>query len=367
MTMPAGLKRLFGILSLALGIWALAACSEPKVLATPETPQPTVEAATELIVYNWDTYIDPSILSDFEAEFGVTVSYTTYANNEDMLASVIANPGKYDIVIPTDYMVAQMRREGRLAALNKANIPNIKNIDPDFLSPSFDPGNRYCLPYQWGTMGIGYDPALTGREITGWADFFDPAFRGKVSLLEDGRLSLGITLLYLGYSPNTTDPSEIAAAKNFLVDHNDHIYAYAPDTGQDLLVNGEVTMAFEWNGDIFQIQEENPNFQYVIPREGSLFWMDGMCILADAPHKELAEKFINYLLEPEVGARLSNYVRYATPNLASMPLINESDRNNLAIYPSAEVRSRLFSIADVGAETAAIYDQAMQDVLASQP
>lgn len=357
--------------SIALGTCALvivglllAACAPTPT--TEPTAEPTEAPADNVLnIYNWDTYIDPAVLTDFEQQFGVTINYEIYANNEEMLETIQSGPVDYDIVVPTDYMVAIMRREGLLAALDHDNIPNFSNVDPAFVNPIYDPGNRYCVPYQWGTMGIGYNIAATGREIEGWADFFDPAFAGRIAMLGDSRLTMGVVLLYLGYSPNTTSRAEINAARDFLIAHADDIVAYAPDTGQDMLVAGEVDLAFEWSGDIFQAMEEDPDIRYVIPQEGSLIWADNLCILSTAPHKALAEAFINYILRPEVGAAISNYIRFSSPNQAALPLINAADRNDPALYPPDDVRERLFFLADIGTEATALYDEAWEEVLAA--
>ena len=334
--------------------------------ATP-TPLPTpVLADQALNIYNWDTYIDPAVLTGFEQEYGVKIRYDLYENNEAMLSTVQAGTTDYDIVVPSDYMVEIMRAAGLLAPLDKNNIPSFGNLDSTFLTPAYDPGNRYCVAYQWGTLGIGYNVKATGREITSWQDLFDPAFAGRVSLLEDARETLGIVLLHLGYSPNTSSPAEIAQARDFLIERADQILAYAPDTGQDLLAEGEVDLAFEYSGDVLQVMAENPDLRYVIPREGSFIWTDNMCILATAPHKEMAEKFINYVLQPEVGAAISNYTHFSSPNRAALPLVNEADRQNSALYPSDELRQRLFYLTDVGTEVTKVYEDAWAEVLAAQ-
>lgn len=333
------------------------------------TPAPTpTEAAAEqaLNIYNWDTYIDPAVLTDFEQEFGVKIRYDLFENNESMLEAVQDGTTDYDIVVPTDYMVEIMHKADLLAPLDKDNIPNFGNLDPSFVSPAYDPGNRYCVPYQWGTMGIGYNIRATQRELTSWKDLFDPAFAGRVSLLADARLTMGVVLLYLGYSPNTTSATEIAEARDFIIEHADQIAEFAPDTGQDLLAEGTVDVAFEWSGDIFQVMEDNADLRYVIPEEGALLWTDNLCILATAPHKEIAEKFINYVLEPTVGAAISNYIRFGSPNQAALPLLNAEDRNNPAIYPSDQVRQRLFLLADVGPVGTRVYEEAWAEVLAAK-
>ncbi|HMR65481.1 MAG TPA: spermidine/putrescine ABC transporter substrate-binding protein [Anaerolineae bacterium] len=371
-------KRLFSIITIALVGLLLAACglAQPVPVAPAEAPvsepvetvEPEQAAGQEeqiLNIYNWDTYIDPIIVSNFEEKFKVKINYETYGSNEEMLAVIQANPGQYDLIVPTDYMVAQMRREDLLLPLTKANVPNLDNIDPLFLSPAFDPGNRYCVPYQWGTQGIGYNLKATGREIQGLADLFDPAFAGRVALLDDSRASLGAILLYLGYSPNTTNHVEIAEAADFLKNQKDQIAAYLPDTGQDALAAGQVDLTLEYSGDMFQVMADHPDLRYVIPAEGSIIWTDNMCIPAGAPHQALAEKFINYILEPEVGAMLSNFVQYATPNHVALPLLNPDDRNNPALYPlAASVREKLFFVEDLGPTDESLYTQAWAEILA---
>jgi spermidine/putrescine transport system substrate-binding protein len=335
---------------------ALAACAAapPPVPATPTPTQATLR------IYNWDTYISPDLLARFSRETGMQVEYDTYGSNEEMLAAVQARPGAYDIIVPSDYMVTIMRRAGLLAALDHASVPNLVNIDPLFVNPSFDPANRYCAPYLWGTLGIGYNRNATGREVTSWADLFDPAFAGRISLLDDPRSTLGMILLSLGYSPNTTDPDEIAAAYNFLTAHADQIAAYAPDNGQNMLADGQVAMAFEFSGDIFQVMTGHPDLRYSIPKEGSLIWIDNMCILKSSPNKAAAERFINFILAPDVGAELASYTRYSSPNTAALELISPEDRNNPALYPSQETRSRLFFLTDVGGQANALYNETWQ-------
>lgn len=316
-----------------------------------------------LSVYNWSTYIDPEAIKDFEKKFGVKVEYDTYESNEDLLAKIRpGNPG-YDIIVPTGDYIAIMASEGLLEPLNYDNIPNFKNVDDKFIDPPFDPGNQYSVPYQWGTMGLGYNIEKTGGELNSWEDIFDPRFAGRVSLIEDLRATLGAILIYLGYDPNTTNESEISEARNYLIKHQEVIAAFAPDTGQNLLDQGEVDIAVEWSGDIFQIMEENPNIRYTIPQEGSIVWTDNLAIPKDAPHKELAEKFINFILEPKVGAIISNYVKYGSPNQAAIAegLIEEEDLENPAIYPPPQVFKKLKYVDDIGKATE-LYDDAWTEL-----
>lgn len=339
----------------------LAACAASGGAPPPPTPEPAV-----LRILNWDTYIDPALLARFEAETGVRVAYSTFGVGDELLAAVRARPDAYDLVVPSDYMVEVMRREGLLAPLDKAGIPNMANLDPLFVSPAYDPANRYCAPYLWGTIGLGYDAAGVSRPVTRWADALDdPA--GAVALLDSPREMIGIALLVLGHSPNTTSPREIAAARDYLVARVGAVAAFVPDTGQDLLAAGAADLVVEWSGDMFQAMEDRPGLRYVIPEEGSLIWTDNMCVLRDSPRRALAERFINFILSPEAGAALANYTRYSSPNRAALPLIRPEDLANPALYPDEGTRRRLFFLVDVGAEASALYNSAWAQVLAAGP
>jgi spermidine/putrescine transport system substrate-binding protein len=324
------------------------------------------ESADVLSFYNWDTYIDPEILSSFEQNYDVTIDYQIFDSDTDMFEELLAGAtDKYDLVVPSDITVNDMRNYGLLAPLDKEQIPNFSNIDPTFISPTFDPANRYCAPYQWGTVGIGYNLATTGREISSWEDFFDPAFAGRVALLDDYRTTMGLVLIMLGYSPNTSNPTYISEATDYLKEHREQVGGYVGDDAQDLLLAGEYDLVMEWSGDIFQVMEENPDIRYVIPAEGSIIWVDNICIPADSPNKEMAETFINYLLEPEVGAKLTNYVQYGSPNQASLPYIEDDILNDPAIYPSEAVRERLFFLVDVGIAIDDSYQLAWEEILSN--
>ena len=354
------------VLRAFLVLFVLVSACTSTATSVQETPSDaaTAESKSVLNIHNWADYIDESILAGFEEKFGVTINYTTFTSNEDLINELLAGPVDYDLVVPTDYAVELLRKKGVFGAIDKANVPNFANIDPTFINPSYDPGNRYCIPYQWGTIGIGYNVTATGTEIQGWSDIFDPAFAGRVALLDEPRVVLGAILLYLGHSPNTTNQIEIIQAAEFLKLNAGHVASYLPDTGQDSLAAGEVDIVMEWSGDIFTIMADNADIRYVIPNDGTIIWSDNVCLLANAPNKENAEKFMNYLLNPEVSAALSNYLRYATPNEAALPFINQEDRDNPGMYPSDEVKDRLFFLTDVGS-TAKDYTDAWADVIAN--
>lgn len=320
---------------------------------------------TELNIYNWDTYIAPEVLEEFQKKYQAKITYDTYGGMEELYAKIKSGNTKYDVIFPADYMVKIMIDEDLLAELNLEQIPNRKQVDPRFLDPAYDPGNRHSLPYQWGTLGIGYNLEVTGKEIDSWEAMFMPQYAGKIAWMDDARNTIGAVLLFLGKDPNTQNLAEINQARDFLIQNKETIAAFAPDTGQVLLNQGEVDLAFEWSGDIFQVMKENPDLRYAIPKEGSLIWTDNMAIPKQAPHHRLAEQFINFILEPRISAQISNFTQYGSPNQAARQsgLINPSDLNNPGIYPAAEVFPTLKYLEDVGNATD-LYEAAWQAVKA---
>lgn len=299
-------------------------------------------------VYNWTTYIAEDTISNFEELCGVDVTYDTYPTDDDMLARIRqGNPG-YDIVVPSGTVMYLMVAEGLLEPLDKSNIPNLENVDETFLDLSFDPGNQFSVPYQWGTIGIGYNKTNVGREISTWDDLF--SYEGPVSWLEDVRGTLGVALLKLGFDPNSSNESEIAAARDYLIENGSNVVYINQDDGQEVLARGEADMVVEYSGDIFQIIDECgcDDYAYVIPEDGANFWVDNIAIPAGAPNQALAETFIDYLLDPQVGADIGNYTAYGSPNAAAIEggLIDEELLNNPGIYPSEKTQERLFSIVN---------------------
>lgn len=299
-----------------------------------------------LSVYNWTTYIAEDTIPTFEALCGVRVIYDTFPTDDDMLARLRqGNPG-YDVVVPSGQTVYLMRAEGLLYPLDHERIPNLANVAPTFLDLDFDPGNRYTVPYQWGTLGIGYDVERVGFEITSWTQMFE--YVGPVSWIEDLRAMIGVGLLMLGYDPNTSDPAEIDAAKDFMIAHGANVVYINQDDGQELLLRGEVDIVVEYSGDIFQIMEECEcdTFDYVIPEEGALFWVDNLAIAAGAPNPALAHVFLDFILDPVIGADISNYTAYGTPNRAAIEagLIDPDFLADPGIYPSEETFARLFQV-----------------------
>ena len=325
------------------------------------------ELAKELHIYNWSEYIDPQIYADFEEEFGVRVIEDTFANNEELLAKLQAGATGYDVIVPSDYMVEIMIEEGLLAELDRENIPNITNIDDEFADPPYDPGMVHCVPYQWGTTGIGYNSDYFDEEPDSWAYLFDPELAsenaGRMTLLNDARESFAAALKYLGYSLNTTNEQELTEARDLLMQQKRWVYAYDSEQYEDLLSADETVLAHGWSGDFFMIAEEDERIWYAIPKEGGVVWADNLCVPNTAPNKHTAEVFINYLLRAEVGAAISNYTWYASPNAAATEFIDPDILDEPAIYPPPEVMDKLEWLQDVGDATP-LYERMWTEVKA---
>lgn len=317
-----------------------------------------------LSVFNWSTYIADDTIPNFEELCGVTVNYDIYESNEAMLARIRqGNPG-YDIVVPSGDTVGIMAREELLIPLDKDAIPNIEHLSEDLLGAPFDEDNTYSVPYQWGTVGIGYNVEATG-EITSWEDMFN--YSGSVAWLDDRRAMLGIALDLLGYDPNTDNPDEIAEARDFLLERGNNVVSIAADDGQVQLERGDVDMTVEYSGDIIDLtyECECDTFAYVIPEEGSNIWIDSLAIPVDAPNPELAMVFIDYILHPQVSADISNFTAYGSPNATAIEagLIDEELLEDTAIYPTDEVRENLFFIRPVSADVEQLYNDAWDELL----
>jgi spermidine/putrescine transport system substrate-binding protein len=329
-------------------------------------PHPAwAEEEKKLNFYNWDTYTGETTLQTFTEKTGVEVQLDLYANNEELYAKLKeGNPG-YDVIVPSDYMVEIMRATDLLEKLDHGKIPNIANIEPRFADPKYDPGMAHSLPYMWGTIGIGYRKSKVTEPPTSWKVLFDSdQYSGRIALLADQRAVLGLVLKYLGFSMNTTNPDEVAKARDLLIKQKPHIKAFAPDEGQNMLVAGDVDLVMEWNGDITQVMEEDEDIDYVVPGEGTNVWTDNVCIPKGAPHPENAHAFLNHIHDKEVNAEIANTIRYATANAAAKELVNPEDLANPRIYPPTEIVAKSESIVDLGDNTR-LYDDAWTAVQAA--
>jgi spermidine/putrescine transport system substrate-binding protein len=309
----------------------------------------------KLNLYIWSEYIDPQIITDFEKEFDCKVTVDLYEDNESMVAKLQGGgTSLYDIVVPSDYIIPSMIAQNLLAPIRPTNVPNTKNLDPKFTSREYDPQNKFTAPYQWGTIGI-YIRKEKGETIDEtWGLMFDPSKKiGSFLMMDDVRACLGAVLKYKGFSVNSTDKSQLRAARETLLKAKEHSLGFEGGVGGKNKVLAKVAkMAMVYNGDAVRGMKDDPDTYFFIPKEGSEIWLDVMAIPAKAPNRDMAEKFINYILDAKVGARLSNFNQYATPNKAALEFIAPEDLKNTAIYPSEETMKKLEFVKDLGAKNA---------------
>ncbi len=320
----------------------------------------------KLNFYNWDTYIGETTLQDFLDATGVEVSMDLFADNDELFAKLKeGNPG-YDVIVPTNDFVERMIRANMLVKLDHSKIPNFKNLDPAFQDAAFDPKRAYSLPYMWGTIGIGYRKSRVSQVPDSWAALFNsPEYSGRISLINSPSETIPVVLKYLGYSLNATDPAAIKEVEQMLTKQKEHIKVFAEDNGQDLLLSGDVDLAMEYNGDIIQVQEEDDDIGFIVPKEGTLVWQDCLCIPTGAPHPENAHAFMNYLLDADAGALIADYIQYATPNAAAKAKMSDEYQSNPAIFPTDDVLKRSESAKYRGEDTQRLFDEAWTRISAA--
>jgi spermidine/putrescine transport system substrate-binding protein len=330
----------------------------------PQTPHQTTPAAQAqegiewtcppefagqtLNVYNWSLYIGEETIPTFEELCDVTVNYDVYDTTEIVISKLReGNPG-YDVVFMSDFMITMMAEEGYLEELDLERIPNWVNIADAFKNPTYDPENRYSVPYQWGTSGIMYRTDAVEEEITSWQQLFD--FDGAVAWLDEATTMIAVGLIMNDYEPNPNDEESIEVARDYLIENGGNVRTITAVDIITLLETGEIDMAVGYSGEAYQLLAncECDDFTYVIPEEGSNIYVDAMSIPVGGKNPDLAYVFIDYILDPHVGAAISNYIAYATPNQAAldMGLIDETYLENPVIYLPEEVIERLYFLED---------------------
>jgi spermidine/putrescine-binding protein len=322
----------------------------------PEAKQPPEAEDKELSIYNWSDYIAEDVVPLFEKETGIKVNYSTYESNEEMMAKLQVGAGGYDLVVPTGYIVTVLAAQGLLHPIDRSKIPNFGNLAPMFVNPKFDPDNKHSVPWQWGTTGIAYRADKVNPPPDSWAVFHDPKLKNKMTQMDDLRDVIGSWLKFRGRSLNATDAAELAAAKADAIQAKALLKAYvsAPVKGQ--LVAGDVWVAQLWNGDTMQAKAEEANIAYVVPKEGAGIWTDSLVIPKSAPHKQAAHRFMDFILRPDIGAKISDFTGYGSPNVKAAELVATK-----IAYPTEEELKRLEYQTDLGAATAA-WDQLWTEI-----
>ena len=312
-------------------------------------------------VYNWGEYIDKDLLTKFEAETGIQVIYSNFNTNEDLYVKLKNGGFSYDVIVPSDYMIEKMKNENMLRKINWDNVPNLDQIDTEFLNPSYDPKQEYSAPYFWGTLGIVYNTTLVEEEVTSWQILWDEQYARNIIMLDSSRDSIGIALKLLGYSVNSTDETQLAEAEALLIKQYPLVYAYLVDQTKDIMKNGEAALAVMFSGDAVDALSENEDLAYAVPQEGSNLWFDAMVIPEGAQNPENAERFINFMLEPENAAQNAEYLWYSLPSSAAVELLSDDLKDSEVAYPSVESLENLEVYSDPGGFVK-VYDDIWQTV-----
>ena len=316
--------------------------------------------------YNWGEYIDPDTIKMFEEETGIEVVYDEFETNEIMYPKVESGAAEYDVVCPSDYMIDKMIQNGLLQELNYDNIPNAKkNIGAQYYEQAndFDPGNKYAVPYCWGTVGILYNKTMVDEPITSWAQLWDEKYADNILMQDSVRDAFMVAEKLNGFSMNTVNTTELETAKNALIEQKPLVQAYVIDQVRDKMIGGEAAIGVIYSGEAIYTQRENPDLEYVIPEEGTNVWIDCWCILKDAPNKENAEKFIDFMCRGDIAEKNFEYITYSTPNDAARELIEDEEiKNSTIAFPDLSQYNNLETFVYLGEDGDALYNELWKEV-----
>ena len=299
-------------------------------------PEEKINYVEEISVYNAAEYMNESTIKDFEKEYKIKVNYKEFESNESMYDDFVKNSSKYDVLVPSDYMIDRLIKEDRLEKLNKSNITNIANIANEYLNPEYDKQNEYVVPYMTGTLGILYNKKMINEEVNSWNILFDNKYKGKIWMWDSLRDAIGMSLKRLGYSMNSTNDNELNKAKQALIEQAKILKGYAEEESRDAMIADEGALALVYSGEAKFAIDQNPNLDYVIPKEGSNKFVDGFVIVKNTKHKDSAEKFINFMCRANIAVRNMTSTGYTSP----IPGAWGEFGNNKIMFPSKEELSR---------------------------
>jgi spermidine/putrescine transport system permease protein len=319
----------------------------------------------ELNFFNWSEYMPDSVLQKFKEKTGVKVNYTNFSSNEEMLAKISAGGGVYDLSMAGDYFIQPMIKQDLIEPIDLNNIPNFKNLLPEFLNKDYDPGNKYTIPYMGNTQSLGINPDKIKTSITSYADLWKPELKGQIVLLDDQRMVLGMVLKTLGYTANDTDPKHLEEAKKKMLELMPNVKAFDSDSPKTLMINGEVGVMLSWGPEIALAQREKPQVKTILPKEGLILSFDNFVIPKGAKNKKAAEAFINFVLDPDISAEIAKSFPYINPNSGARQKIDKATLDNIAIYPPAEEMKRVEGLIDLG-DAVQLYDRVWSEVKSSQ-
>ena len=325
----------------------------------------------EVYVYNWGEYIDPETIRIFQEETGIKVIYDEFETNETMYPKVAAGSSVYDVICPSDYMIQKMIDNDLLQELDFDNMPNARaNIGAQYYeqATAFDPGNRYCVPYCWGTVGILYNTTMVEEPVTSWSILWDEKYKDNILMQDSVRDAFMVALKKDNASMNTLDAAQLEAAKESLILQKPLVQAYVVDQVRDKMIGGEAAVGVIYSGEMLYIQEEVANLgldytlEYVLPEEGTNLWLDSWVIPKNAKNKENAEKWIDFLCRPEIAKANFEYITYPTPNKGAFDLLDEELQNNQSVFPDTESLVNCEVFRYLGDEVDGIYNDLWKEV-----
>ncbi len=368
--------KVFAVLAMASML--LAACGGKSGMVTssgfacPEPENQMKVTSKELNLYVWTEYIPTEWKECFELAYGVKINHDEYSSNEDMYAKLSAGGSAYDLIQPTDYIVSLMIRNGMLQKLDKSKLSILNNLDSAYMNQPFDPGNEYTIPYEGGLDAIVYNADAVTTAPKSYADLWNPEYAGRIVLLDDSRVVIGMTLLTLGYDVNTKDPAQLEEAKTKLAELIPNVKLFDSDSPKTALIAGDVDLGIVWTGEAYTANQENPDFAFVYPTEGAVIWQDNWAIPADAPHLDAAYAWINYTMQGNLFYLMLRDFPYLNPDMAALEfakanfpdLYNPFMDSNIT-NPPADAIQKAHRVDDVGDATP-LYDQIWTEIKGGQ-
>ena len=350
------MKKTFKLLSLSICILLMGAffvgCSK--------------DSSEQISFLNYGENIDKETLKEFEKKYGIKVNVETFDDMETMYQKISKGGVKYDVILVSDALMPRMIKKGLIQELNKDNIPNISQMDKDYLNLQIDPGNKYSVPYMFGTVGLIYNKDVVKEDVDSWDILWDEKYKNRIFMFDTYRDTLGVALKKLGYSLNSENPKEIEEAKELLLDQRNLVDpVYGVDNGTTMIPAGESDINMIWSGEGLNLQAENPNLVYVVPKEGANFWIDSLCIPSNAKNVSGAEKFINFVSDKESALRIADEIGYTTPNKEARLEQPEEVRNNPNAYMPKEIMDRCEIYTDLPKDVKKEYDNAWIQIKSS--
>lgn len=323
--------------------------------------QQSPEEQKQMNLFIWSAYITEPTVKKFEQKTGIKVRFDTYDSNEALLEKMQSGVSDYDVIVPSDYMVRILNKQGLLEKFDKAKIPNLKNLTARFSNLPYDPNNEHSVPYVWGTTGIGYNKKKVTDPVDSWAILWNPKYKDRILMLDDEREVFGVALKWRGHSLNSTNQAELDEAKGLLMQQKPLVKTYSSSNFDEILLSGDVWLAHGWSGQLAKAADQNKDLAYVVPKEGSTIWVDNMAIPKSSSHKYAAYAFINWILEPQNSAEITNISGYANPTDSAKPFIKPELLHDPARYPDDATLAKCEFLQDLG-DTTVVFDKMWTEI-----